>query len=386
MKKSIITALSILLTFLILAQTVSIAAFAAESKGKISIKTAEELDAVRNRLDGSYYLENDIDLSAFDNWNPIGTKEAPFTGKFDGGNHKITNLNITDTGNNEFAGLFGYASSAEIKCIKTGGVIKTSSDKMCAGGICGEAINSVIYSCINTVDIENISSGKNIQVFLGGVIGSASISRISKCVNSGFIALTATNKADIHTENCVLGGISGFLSGEMHDSRNTGFLKVIVENQFVQSGGLVGRFIGEVITTSYNIGMANVSLEDEESAIDCYPLVGICEVFELEDESDNSHEPVINCYYLNETGNDYFGKALTKDEMKSKKSFAGFDFKSVWEIKEGSDFPTLRFESGDNNAEEEKSFAERIVEFFEKIKVWFTDNIINPLIEFLNRI
>ncbi len=132
--------------------------------------------------------------------------------------------------------------------------------------------------------------------------------------------------------------------------------------------------------------MANVSLEDEESAIDCYPLVGICEVFELEDESDNSHEPVINCYYLNETGNDYFGKALTKDEMKSKKSFAGFDFKSVWEIKEGSDFPTLRFESGDINAEEEKSFAERIVEFFEKIKVWFTDNIINPLIEILNRI
>ncbi len=193
MKKSIITALSILLTFLILAQTVSIAAFAAESKGKISIKTAEELDAVRNRLDGSYYLENDIDLSAFDNWNPIGTKEAPFTGKFDGGNHKITDLNITDTGNNEFAGLFGYASSAEIKSAKVEGTINLLMSKGYLGGICGDADKCTITQCVSFTDITiKYKAEKNAtQIFIGGIVGCSVDCSVEYCANYGKISVSS---------------------------------------------------------------------------------------------------------------------------------------------------------------------------------------------------
>ena len=341
--KRIKCCVSVILTLLLMIQ-IGILGFAESEVNTIFIKNAEDLNSVHNNLDGYYVLENDIDLSCFENWIPIGTKEAPFTGTFDGVNHKISNIKITGIDKNEYAGLFGYIEGANISNIKIDGEIKTKVEKISAGGICGKASNSVIDSCLNTIDIENVSSGDNPQVFLGGVVGFADKSTISKCVNSGFIGLTAKNKVYRHMENCVLGGISGFLSGDMFNSRNTGFSKVIVENQYVQVGGLVGRFTGKVISTSYNTGRLNVSYADEESAIDCYSLVGICEVFELEEEN-SSTKPVLDCYYLNETGNDYFGKALTKNEMKEKNNYAGFDFEDVWMMSDSYFAPVLCYES-----------------------------------------
>ena len=40
-------------------------------------------------------LAADIDLAGED-WVPIGTDETPFAGKFNGGNHTISGLNMTD--------------------------------------------------------------------------------------------------------------------------------------------------------------------------------------------------------------------------------------------------------------------------------------------------
>jgi len=48
-------------------------------RGYISISTPEELANVRNNLNLSYRLINDIDLSGTD-WQPIGTNVAPFGG------------------------------------------------------------------------------------------------------------------------------------------------------------------------------------------------------------------------------------------------------------------------------------------------------------------
>lgn len=73
------------------------------------IETPEQLDAVRKHLDGSFVLKNDVDLSGYDSWTPIGTSGAPFTGTFNGGNHAVTGLTITGAGRN--IGLFGYAAA-----------------------------------------------------------------------------------------------------------------------------------------------------------------------------------------------------------------------------------------------------------------------------------
>ena len=55
--------------------------------GYIPIRTAQELDNIRNNLSGKYILMNDIDLGEYENWVPIGTKKQPFSGIFDGNNH-----------------------------------------------------------------------------------------------------------------------------------------------------------------------------------------------------------------------------------------------------------------------------------------------------------
>jgi hypothetical protein len=89
------------------------------------VRTAEDLDAIRNDLYGWYVLENDIDLSNIPNWTPIGEYEgdyefAPgewwryaFKGILDGAGHTIKGLTITDIRTDK-AGLFGTVANGEI--------------------------------------------------------------------------------------------------------------------------------------------------------------------------------------------------------------------------------------------------------------------------------
>lgn len=66
------------------------------------VSTPDQLNAVRQGLDQHYRLANDIDLSAWGNWLPIGGEAlnrygeaAPFTGSFDGAGHVISGMTIT---------------------------------------------------------------------------------------------------------------------------------------------------------------------------------------------------------------------------------------------------------------------------------------------------
>ncbi|MDR2558060.1 MAG: hypothetical protein LBC86_00735, partial [Oscillospiraceae bacterium] len=66
--------------------------------GSIPIATREQLDNIRNDLDGNYHLTANIDLSGTD-WEPIIDftqygSEIPFTGVFDGQGYTITGMEI----------------------------------------------------------------------------------------------------------------------------------------------------------------------------------------------------------------------------------------------------------------------------------------------------
>ena len=91
------------------------------------IATAEQLDRVRDDLTAHYILTADIDLSGYENWEPIGAfqsrSDAPedaevphpdyaFTGTFMGDGHTISNLTVASTAPMG-AGLFGCASGTE---------------------------------------------------------------------------------------------------------------------------------------------------------------------------------------------------------------------------------------------------------------------------------
>ena len=60
--------------------------------------------AMRTYPDASFELINDIVL--MEPFAPIGTEEMPFTGRFSGGGHTISNLQVDDNG--ECTGMFGY--------------------------------------------------------------------------------------------------------------------------------------------------------------------------------------------------------------------------------------------------------------------------------------
>ena len=91
------------------------------------ISTAEQLYRIHDDLTAHYILIADIDLSAYENWTPIGAfqslSDAPedaevphpdyaFTGTFNGDGHTISNLTVSSNAPMG-AGLFGCAAGTE---------------------------------------------------------------------------------------------------------------------------------------------------------------------------------------------------------------------------------------------------------------------------------
>ena len=86
-------------------------------EGYTPIYTAEDLYNIRNNLDGKFILMNDIDLSVYENWEPIGSSETPLTGELDGNGNSIFNMtikgNYTESDNLYFA-LFAYMTNGTV--------------------------------------------------------------------------------------------------------------------------------------------------------------------------------------------------------------------------------------------------------------------------------
>lgn len=75
-----------------------------------------QLNEIRNDLSAYYVLENDIDLSDYNDWQPIGNAEKPFQGTLDGHNFVIKNMMIKSDPDG-VVGLFGYYNNANIRNI-----------------------------------------------------------------------------------------------------------------------------------------------------------------------------------------------------------------------------------------------------------------------------
>ena len=156
-------------------------------------------------------LTDDLDLSG-DTWTPIGTKEHPFNGVFNGNGHKIKNLKL-GTVNDEyvgvssryFIGLFGF-NEGIIKNIgiESGSIEETLNFSYVAGMIAGCNMG-LIEKCYNESEISC-----NYLYGFGGIVGSGlTNSKISKCYNKGALNFGSEDK------NCrYVGGIAGNVGGE----------------------------------------------------------------------------------------------------------------------------------------------------------------------------
>lgn len=150
------------------------------------ISTAEQLDGIRNNLSAHYILLNDINLSAFDSWIPIGTSETPFRGSLDGDNYRIIGLKINNGSVAEWlkfhsvrptsamAGLFGRAGSGAqfrnihlTECIID--ITDSGTNQLYCGGLCGYS-SATITGC-STSGTFSAFSASSVATYAGGVTG-----------------------------------------------------------------------------------------------------------------------------------------------------------------------------------------------------------------------
>lgn len=179
-------------------------------KAYMWVEDVEQLQAIKDNLDGNYALRNSIDATATQDWaDNSGTGKGfvsigsegegnSFTGKFDGLDYNIFNLNIDrDTGN---VGLFGVVGdNAVIRNVTlVGGSIKGQNK---VGALAGQVSDGAQIS--NIMNSASVTGSSNV----GGIIGSAGDSVFENLVNTGTVAGIAKD-----TENNA-GGLIGSLTG-----------------------------------------------------------------------------------------------------------------------------------------------------------------------------
>ncbi len=251
-----------------------------------------------------YVLTDDVNLSAYGNWTPIGTINQPFAGVFDGQNHVVTGLKIDR--NEIYQGLFGYVSGtddahkAQIKnvavrdaqirawaevgavvgrygqftqgfveplenCAMIGGTIQGTtgsvSQSSCVGGIVGRACGE-IQRCYAT---GNIIGADNAREY-GGIVGE-SFKTVNACYSTGSLSGMGSyaddfggiaGKAHGAVTNCYAAGtvkgryLIGGVVGQTDGSGSTygTVLGCMALNGSVENGyGTVGRVTGTLGTT-----------------------------------------------------------------------------------------------------------------------------------------
>lgn len=368
-------------------------------EGYIGIYTAEDLYNIRNNLSGKYILMNDIDLSVYENWEPIGTLEEPFTGELDGNGCLIMNLSIIDITEDSdgYIGLFGVVTDAKLANIKiadgcisltqseqtpskvsvgmiaglsgdslynlsgsvaTGEIKVTGFEDVSVGGLVAKSEDFYcVYNCVSYVDVSVITQNNTFLVNVAGILAEKNYNKsrndihILKCANFG----------DFYVDNsyCNSGAeiyISGITnhhqaSDVLFNCYNRGDIQINNSTGKLIVAGLVGNSCSEA-KNSYNAGNIFVSVDEDDEAfavcgkIDGFPTLQAFEqpnIFYIQ-----------NCYYINNALEAYscdshnFEKKyvdnvlyLTEEDMKDQSNFDGFDFENVWTMEENG-YPVLK--------------------------------------------
>jgi hypothetical protein len=244
------------------------------------IYTAKQLNGIRNGLNDSYVLMNDIELPALTTagaasvgisdyknygWYSIGARyvdngHVAFRGTFDGQNHVIKNLtsfyrDVTpptgiDAGHNAKSsdGFFGYAVHATFKNIgiqlAATGIIGVSNDASAGygytGGLTGYADSCTFTNCLVT-GTSNIVG----RQYTGGLIGTSQNNTISKC----YVAITPATTSYAIASSSVGGLIGTAYNNDISDSYAA---CSILGN--TDMGGLIGAINSCTVKASYASG------------------------------------------------------------------------------------------------------------------------------------
>jgi hypothetical protein len=206
------------------------------------LKSLSDFVNAENGTLGRYYtLMNDIDLSDYPNWIPIGragflfSKGDPdlgFTGVFDGNKNKISGLKIRDTQFN-ISGLFGIMLGGIIKNVGIEDAdIRNGTPNSFTGGVVGVLFGGKIINCYFTGIVSTNCSTKGTAISATGGIAGLALSSITNCYSLGTVNSTALFLS-------AAGGITGLNMGQVLHCYSAG----IVSNNGLLlpvAGGIIG--------------------------------------------------------------------------------------------------------------------------------------------------
>ncbi len=385
---------------LILSFGMCVVSFAESESDYIPVYDENDFNSMRENLNGKFILMNDIDLSDYKNWAPIGSENSPFCGRFNGNSFAVKNMKINNVrGNHAVAGLFGTIKNSIIENVTVVGEMNISgNDGIRAGLICGEAFNSIISGCIT---YGNISVSAKNDVSVGGIAGfftktSGTVDsvepKIEFCQNNTSVNVNASCESENISFNFFTGGVVGFTDGKISKSSNRGNVTAMCltgtyDYLFTLTGGICGNSNNK-ISNSYNIGNIcstgskyvfvggisgfwsqfydifncyNMGQIKSESKSGHYSemggLIGHVDTLLYPDSSETSSvhlAKIQNCYYLNNTEkafgdvfpeNSYNVKSLSPKDFSNKSSFTDYDFESTWKMSENEKRPLLQGEA-----------------------------------------
>ena len=301
-------------------------------------------------VDTCFMLTIDIDFGGSNGlqWIPIGAKGATlglgtrsFGGRFDGGNHSLSNIVFSD--NALYFGLFGYVKDGEIKnlIIDDDHIIVDSSSPHEMYGqrglLIGYGYNVTVENCKNYANFAmNYLHMYDVTAAIGGLFGMMEESNITDCINFGDLTIGTISTS---YNNIYFGGISGACNNcEVVYCSNSGDLQIddgSVYYGYIATGGIIGMLNGE-ISNSYCVSVINtygyhspitcaggiighVPDSSQITATNCYyvgeivadSIAGII-------GQTNGNIAIDNCYYINtiEGINDY-GIPKSESEMKT---------------------------------------------------------------------
>lgn len=238
---------------------------------------AKSVDEGENYLGRYIVLDEDIDLSDTENWNPIGAEGAAaknldkiFAGDFNGRGHTVKGLTIVTGEDSPYAdesnvGLFStLLSTAKVTGVKLEDVnIKVSGEKVVrAGGITGDVTSNAVSKTEGRAVIDSCSVSGSVSaetdaamVMTGGVVGRASGNAIlSNCISDTAVYSSAGSKIAYG------GGIASMTGNDTYvlNCANKGDITVVTKSGLsLYAGGVVGMMTSE----QYNcISSGNVTV------------------------------------------------------------------------------------------------------------------------------
>ena len=325
---------------------------------KIQIYTMADLLLIGNDvsypLDGDYELMNNIDMSASaalnggQGWKGIGTSytagvPTSFTGTFEGNYFTLSNLTIDTTTLTPYTladggarGLFGMLEGATVSNLFIEDMSHTTQ------GICGGLVGYVSLSTITNVYVTGTF------VFVGTNNNGA---------GGGMAYETESGKANTWTRCGV--NINWIASGKGH-----------IASGFVGLNGFMNSVSADIFTDCYavstithigadTVGLTNCSgfiFQHDASSIsctNCYAAqnTGLLTMLGTHNGGfvgwdQGGTQTYTSCYYNSDLSLDDESEAVGKTtaQMYAEATFTNWDFDTVWQIDEGSGYPTHQWQ------------------------------------------